>query len=105
MEDDVAAIQADHRHVAAVVRPVATALTAVAVDAHAGRLARQPVADEHVSEPVGVVRDEVRGGRLERDVAAVGAECGPGALAGAGVAPRLATTAGEAGAGRLAGCE
>src|SRR5207253_1283604 len=97
--------RAARRRVAAVVRPVAAALPAAAVDAHAGRPAGPAVADEDVAEPVRVVRDEVRRRGLEGDVAAVRAQDRLGALAVADVAPRLAAAAGEADAGDLAGRE
>src|SRR5439155_7714087 len=101
VKDDIASARADRRRVAAGVGPVAAALPAAAVDAHARRPAGAPIADEDVAEPIHVVWDEVRRRRLEGDVAAVRAQGRLGAFAEAEVATRLAAAAIDADARRL----
>jgi hypothetical protein len=70
-EGDEAAVRANRRVLADSV-----GLGPVAVDADAARLAALPVPDKDVSGVIGVARDEVRGDRVERNVAAVRADRG-----------------------------
>ena len=104
VEGDIAAVAADRRRVAAVVRAVGARLLALAGDADALRAAGAAVADEHVGELVRVSPDEVRRRGLERDIAAVGAERRLSALA-PDLAPGLDAAARDAHPRGLAGGE